>query len=162
MTVQDFIEKYKTIPNFKFIKTEYIPYAIKMAEAREIVNRTMYIETDEKKKFWYNTPMQYHLFIQRLIANYTDIEIQDPVEDYDTLNKEGLIEAIISAIPRSEYKEFDTVLRMTRDDEIANTRDLTSWLENKFDAASLLISSVLEDERVQAKLTELSEAINDK
>ena len=159
MKVQDFIQKVKTFPDFNFIKTEYVPYTTKMAEAREIVNRTMYIEENGQKKFWLNTPMQYHLFLQRIIANYTDIEFENPVEDYDALNKEGLIDTIISAIPASEYQQFDMILKMTRDDEIANIKTLTSWLENKFDTVLMLLSSVLQDEHIQTKLEEFKDVI---
>lgn len=165
MKIKEFVELNKVGAKqgsvLDHITTEYIPYATKMAEAKKIVELSMYQEVDGHKKFWINTPMQYHIFIQRIIANYTDLEMENPVDDYDILNEKGLIVEIIKAIPSQEYNEFDTVLKMTVNDEIENVRSIAGYIDNKLDTFSLLLSSVLENEEIQKKLAELQENIKE-
>lgn len=152
MDVQKFVDEYKIYGKdyvAKHITNKYVTYAKKMSEARRIVDISMYKEIDGKKIFWHNTPIQYYLFILGLVKNYTDIEINSTIEDFDLLNQTGLIQEIISAIPHSEYAEFETVLKMTADDEINNVRSLPGYLDTKIETFMTLINGIVSNEEFQ-------------
>ena len=161
MKVKDFVEAYKTgaFDVSKHITTKYLPYAEKMAEAKEIAERSCHIEVNGQQVFWQNTPMQYHLFIQRIITRYTDIEIENPVEDFDVLNEVGAIDAIIQAIPQREYAEFDTVVKMSMSDVMENERSFAGFLDNKFGALKLMLDAALEDDQVKEAITTAAQNI---
>lgn len=154
ITVSEFIKNYN-LRNDKekyvasHIVNDYVSYAIKIDECNEIINRTCYKEIGGKKFFHKNTPVQYFLFINRLIARYTDIEIgENSSNDFDELNKNGLVQAIITAIPTREYDEWRTLLQMCNDDLMLNERDLVPFLETKFEAFGMvsdIINQSLED-----------------
>ena len=157
MKVQEFITQYKLYGDdfiAKHLTNLYVSYARKIAEAHKIVDLTMYKEVNGVRHFWHDTPTQYNLFIQRLIANYTDIEMDNPLEDYDSLDALGLIEKIIAIIPQSEYSEFNTVLKMVVDDEINNIRSIPSYIDTKIDAIMLLLSGIAENEDIQKAISE--------
>lgn len=156
MNVQKFVDEYKIYGKdyvAKHITNKYVTYAKKMSEARRIVDISMYKEIDGKKIFWHNTPIQYYLFILSLVKNYTDIEIDSTdstvIEDFDLLNQSGLIKEIISAIPPFEYAEFETVLKMTADDEVNNVRSLPGYLDTKIETFMTLINGIVSNEEFQ-------------
>ena len=155
MTVQDFIDGYKAsldknVYLQKHITTEYVPYFQKVSECNKIVELTMYKTVNDKKIFWVDSPTKGNLFICRIIANYTDIEMgEDVATSFDTLNKNGLISEILQAIPSKEYKEFSTVLQMVTDDLMENTRSFAGYLSSKLDALELLLKTVMDDPEFQ-------------
>ena len=161
MTVKDFVEAFKTssFDVSKHITTKYLPYAEKMAEAKEIAERSTHIEVNGQQIFNVNTPMQYHLFIQRIITRYTDIEIENPVEDFDDLNEVGAIDAIIQAIPQREYAEFDTVVKMSMSDVMENERSFAGFLDTKFNALKILFDAVLEDDQIKEAISSAAQNI---
>lgn len=155
MNVQEFVEQYKTLGDScipKHIVTKYVPWTKKVAEAQEIINKTMYKEVGENKIFWSNTPLQFFWFVCRLIYLYTDIEMDyenNISDDYDALNELGLINKITSVIPELEYKEFETILQMCANDEYTNIRSVPSYLDTKIEAISMLVNSFINNETVQ-------------
>lgn len=161
MTVKDFVEAFKagSFDVSKHITTKYLPYAEKMAEAREIAERSTHIKENGQQIFYMNTPMQFHLLIQRIIARYTDIEIENPVEDFDTLNEAGAIDAIVQAIPQREYAEFDTIVKMSISDIMENERSFAGFLDTKFNALKILFDSVLEDDQIKEAITSATQNI---
>ena len=163
MKVQEFINQYKVYGDdfiAKRIITKYVPWTKKVAEAQEIINKTMYNDVNGNKIFWANTPLQFFWFMCRLIYCYTDIEMDYEgkiSEDYDALNELGLINKIVAAIPEAEYAEFKTILSMTADDEFTNVRSIPSYFDTKLEAISMLMNSFVNNETIQEIV---KEAIN--
>lgn len=155
MIVTEFIEKYNAVRDkSSFLKerivTNYIPYLTKVAECKEIVEKTSYTNT-QPKMYLRDTPSKYILFILRLIILYTDIEIslgtENTIQDFDSINQLsyivhdkniGVISGLITAISDKEYSEFNNVLKMVEEDLYENERSMSGFLETKF--AALLSS----------------------
>lgn len=101
------------------VVTEYVPYLNKVAIAREIVDKTSF---DADGHIRYNSPLTYLCYVLKLIENWTNIEIDTSrlADEYDDLNKTGVLDKIVEAIPESEKSEFDTIYHMVQDDLQAN------------------------------------------
>lgn len=141
-TVEKYIEKH--------ITKKYLPYAMKVAEAHNIVNSSSYYADADTKRFRLNSPARYILFVVSVLTHYTDIEIgQNVSEDYDALAECGAIEILVAAIG-DDYSEFQTVLDMVLDDEIANERELVPFLEHGIVAAQKIFEDVDTDSIVSA------------
>lgn len=97
---------------------EYVPYVEKIVLAQDIVNKTAFKDGDVH----FNSPFAYLFYILKLIERWTNIEIDATklTEEYDALNKLGLVEVIVAKIPESEKNEFDTVYQMVLDDVSRN------------------------------------------
>lgn len=133
ITVAEFVDRYERIspklqnvPNSReyYVKNakvvDYILFKDKLAVVTRIVKATT---QDSEGNFRQSSPIRYILFVTELIKAYTNIQFREGLElydDYDLLNKNGLIDQLIAAIPEAEYSEFKTLLNMTRDDLIAN------------------------------------------
>ena len=145
MKVDEFIRQYKESAKKeqvceRHINKKYLPYANKIAECNKIVENTMNIlNEDGTVSYKQNTPARFLLFHMRLISNYTDIELENEnfINDYDALNESGAFTALITKIPESEYKEFNTLLSMTVDDFMGNNRTIFSCVENLVTAIML-------------------------
>lgn len=136
----------------KHITRKYLPYSIKMAEARNIVWRSSF---NDDNKFYLDSPVRYILFVVSVLTNYTDIEFATVGEDYDKLAECGAIEAIIATIGE-DYDAFQTVVNMTLDDLMTNEREFVAYIEHVVDATKTALESVSADELTKAiqKLTE--------
>ena len=162
MTVQEFIEAYDRAPQKdqflkRHIKTDYVSYFLKIAECHKVVEFSMYKEVDGRKVFWKDSPSLFQLFICRLLAHYTDVDLgNDSANGFDELNKVGLINAIIDQIPESEYKEWNTLLQMIADDEMENVRSFAGYLDTKIDGINMLMKATAEDEELQKKIVEFT------
>ena len=130
----------------KHIKTEYISFATKMAECKEIVKRSNTKVVDGEEIFAVDSISRYFGFVMRLFALYTDITWDDTiiVEAFDALNKNGAVDMLSSCIPEREYTEFSTILQMAQDDYMMNNRDIVPFLETKINALSETIGVILD------------------
>ena len=150
MRCDEFIAKYNaSMDKNKFIKKHivrtYLPYQDKIAESKEIVKRSCYVEIDGKQFFKQNSPIFFMLFMLRVITDYTDIEYEnDGLTVFNALSEIGLLETIISAIPQKEYETFNTVLHMCKDDEMENYRSLAGFFDTKVDALGLSFNALAE------------------
>ena len=152
MDYKEFIKKYavaKDKEKFidKHIKVKYLPYQRKIAEAKKIVELTMYSEVNGKKVFQQNSPLFYLMFVMRTILCYTDItweESENIVEVYNTLCESDVFEPLILSIPQKEYDAFNTVLYMVKDDEMENYRSLAGFFDSKVDALSMVLNTLAE------------------
>lgn len=141
-TVEKYIEKH--------ITKKYLPYAMKMAEAHNIVKSSSYYADADTKRFRLNSPARYILFVVSVLTHYTDIEFGKNVsEDYDALAECGALEGIITAIGE-DYDVFQTVVNMTLDDEMSNERELASFFEHRIVAAQKMLENVDVDSIVTA------------
>lgn len=93
---------------------DYVPYVEKIVLAQDIVSKTAYKDGDVH----FNSPFAYLFYILKLIERWTNIEIDASklTEEYDELNKLGLIEKIVEKIPEKERNEFDVIYKMVLDD----------------------------------------------
>lgn len=143
MTTKEFVGYFKMAKDKKAecekrIKKNYVPILTKIAECSHLVDITSKAkdETTGIESFQLNTPGRYIAFTMKLISLYTDIEIGigfELYENFDELNENGAIDILISCIPEHEYKEFSTLLSMTVDDYMTNERELTAYIDKKFD-----------------------------
>ena len=145
MTVEKYIEEFNKSKDKKeyvekHIINKYINYENKISECKKIIDNTSHKIINGKSVYWKNTPQQRLLFIIRLIVLYTDIELgneESILSNYNELNKNGVIIAIMSCIPELEYREFEMLLSMTEEDCYENEKSISSLLETKFEALGL-------------------------
>ena len=142
-TFEDFIKKH--------ITTDYINFNMKDAICTNIIKTSCYEKSGDREIIKINSLARYMLFIMNLIKEYTDIEIEfkdgKAVEQYDELNKIGAISTLISAIPESEYAEFNTILNMKLDDLRDNEYSVIAFLYNFKESLSIsedVINSAIE------------------
>ena len=95
---------------------EYIPFAKKLDIINNITSEIVK-EVDGVKKV--NSVAQYMAFITAMLSSHTTLEFDDIYEDYDALNSCGLIEQIVALFAK-DYNEFETLLKMTITDELAD------------------------------------------
>ena len=98
---------------------EYVPIAEKITKAKSVINAGM---RDENGEFYANSPNTYILYALVKIDTWTNLDIDFtgdtmPVnEQYDALDKLGLIEKIFEKIPEKEASEFDAIYGMVLSD----------------------------------------------
>lgn len=154
MKSEEFVKGYqkakKTNSHEAFIKKHitktYLPFELKIAEAKDVVEKSCYKEINGKRVFQQNSPAFFMLFMLKVIANYTDIEIGENEEALTTFNafaEAGLFEALISIFPR-EYDSFNTVLQMVKDDEMENYRSLAGFFETKVESLDMALTAIAE------------------
>ena len=131
ISVKSFVEEFleKKITNTKvndhavedFIRAkldivEYIPFVNKMDMINDVISGIIE-EVDGVKKI--NSITQYMAFIVAMLSSHTTLEFEDMFNDYDLLNKNGLIEQIVSMFTK-DYSECETLLKMAVADELAD------------------------------------------
>ena len=123
MLVKTFIEEFinKRIQNTKtdntivsaYIKEtlkvrEYVPFREKRAIVELIVDEN----TKDINGVWKNDPItQYISFIAAMLSAHCDLELEDPIGDYDLLCESGLLMPILDTF-RNDYNDFDVLLKM--------------------------------------------------
>ena len=127
----------------KHVVATFVPYETKIAEAKNIVENSCYIDVNGSKKFWLNTPMRYILFIKAVIMLYTDLEFSDmnTLLQLNLLEQYQIVEPIIAKIG-PDYEKFQTILNMTLDDAMANERSLISYLENMGESIGIVLDEL--------------------
>lgn len=132
LSVQDFVNEFveKRVTNSKinpdavsdFIRSkleivEYLPFNVKRQVIDMVVAKAV-IEEDGVKKV--NSVEQFLSFFVSMIMVHTNLTFSEkPEEDYDALNKNGLIEPILSMFQK-DYSEFEVLLKMAIADELAD------------------------------------------
>lgn len=160
MTPKEFVEAYERAPQKdafwqRNIKDVYVSYFQKIAEAHTIVNYSMYKEVNGRKVFWKDSPSLFQLFMCRLIAHYTSIDLGDnSAEGFDELNRAGLINEIVTHIPEKEYKEWSTILEMVANDEMENSRSFAGYLDTKLEAISILMNTLIENDDIKNAISD--------
>lgn len=144
MKVNEFIENYNNANNkdeyiFNSIIEKYVPYHEKMTDCEMIILSTIKYED----KFKINSPMRFMLFITTLISRYTDIgEDEDLLTVYESLEKNNLIDKIISAIPQNEYTSYETILNMELSDYMENNRSISAIVEGLILSLENIINNI--------------------
>lgn len=166
------IDLYKLVENYnkrtstkmkeEFLKSQikiipYVEYGTKMFLADQIVN-TSCIKNDNVH---IDSCKKYVLYIYTLIKYWTNIDIKetDLLNQYDTLDKYGLVEEILGLIPEKEVVTFKSILDMKQNDLMTNKYENHAFIKEeleklypKFDA---VISPLLD--RLIDKIESLDE-----
>lgn len=127
------------------IVCEYLPFEDKIT-ACELINRVSMYKTvsEDRRVVWSNTPMRYMLFIITFIQRYTDIEVgvnkDNLLNEFNTINKYGVCE-LFKTLLEDEYRELETVLKMTVKDIVDNERSLVPYIDNKIDVLEMLFDT---------------------
>lgn len=140
----------------KHITTTYIDFVTKNVYCDSIIKASTTVKDGDREFIKINSTSRYVFFVMRLIQLYTDIELDNEniISEYDKLNEVGAINVLMSAIPESEYTEFETILNMKLDDFITNEYSVTALfynLKQGFNISEEIINSVLENLKEQNK-----------
>lgn len=139
ITVKDFVKQYKKLNSDatkniyikSMIKDDcYIPYAVKIVTANTILENSCF---DKDGNIKFDSCKKYLMYVWAIFSLYTDIELEvkNIMDEYDVLQKEGLVDIIIDSISDIEKKEFDYVLKMRQDDFVANYCGFENYIERK-------------------------------
>ena len=141
MKVTEYIENVNKITAERYdfsqhLKTKYLPYADKLAIATRAISASTYENINGINIYKQNTPMMMLFYKVGMIEKYTDIEIENPVKDYDMLCQAGLLNILLFIIPEDELKLCKKLLDMTKADLMENTRSVVSFMETKVESMS--------------------------
>lgn len=141
ITVVDFVKKFLSFSSFDLrkkyvegiiIKDKYVDYLVKVTAARDIVSISGF---DDDGNIKVNSCKQYTLYVYTLLSHYTNLDIEsgDWTVSFDLLEKNDLIEMILSYIPEKELKNFQTVLEMCRNDFMTNNYEIHNFIRSNID-----------------------------
>ena len=156
MTISKFVEKYKELNEddrsslvYDLITTEYVPYAIKIADCKRIIQNTSYTNT-EPNMFSINSPARHMLLNLQLIDRYTDLEIDynEALEIYDMLDEINAIDNIITSLPAKEVSKYRKIMKMMLKDFKMNERSMIGYLDSKLTSLGIVseaLNKIMED-----------------
>lgn len=169
ITIKEFVKKYTEFRNdvskdgyLKKIKIiPYVDYLKKVTAAENIAKRTC---KNSNGDICVNSPMRYVLFVFTVLQLYTNLIIssEDRVEDFDLLNKNGLIDKIFELIPENELAEFKTILDLSVDDFMTNHYEAHAFVESQVNRITTVVEKFFEPavpmfEKLNQKLDSMSE-----
>ena len=85
------------------------------------------------------------LYCLNLVKQYTNIEIdfKNALEEFNMLNKYGLLDMICNTIPERELQEFQMILDMTENDVVHNEYEIHSFISNQIDRFGNLFGHIV-------------------
>lgn len=157
MTVKEFINKYNALDNDEAkknyvklnISSKYVPYENKITICEKIIESSHYIKTlndsIESKKLHINSPCKHMLYCLNIVNNYTTIKVdfKNSLEEYNLLNKLGLIKLIKEAVSEEELEEFDMILDMMEKDFIANEYETKAFISGQVERFAELFGTFI-------------------
>lgn len=88
--------------------------------------------------------LQYHLFWRSVIDLYTNLERGESfVDDYDNLVRTGILPAIVSAIPKGEFDEFNRLCDYAVADLLYNTNSPEAFVSSQIERISTILGAFL-------------------
>ena len=122
---------------------DYINYEVKMVYATKIVHSSSY-DMENKTVVKVNAPMRYILFTYTLLSVYTNLDMHSDkmFEEFNILNRNGLIDEIIALIPEREVAEFNHIVSMTYDDFLVNYYEPHSFISNQIDKIGTFLEMI--------------------
>lgn len=156
MTVKEFcdgykkqsIEKQKEEWVRKAVKADYVPLAVKVNRVKEAV---IVSNCKEDGTVFFNSVKQYLLHTYMLMDLYTNIDVTPSAwnDEYDELNRLGLIGMLTAMMPQTELAEIQMLQDLIYDDFIENHNSVKSWvgkqIEKFWGQARALLGEVSED-----------------
>lgn len=139
ISVDEFVKKYKAFTSDKAKETyiaslvnmsAYVPYAVKIVTAQQILQSSCF---NKQGNIHIDSCKKYLLYIAAIFNFYTNVQLSETqiMQDYDALEKLNVINIFIKLMPERDLKIFDTVLKMSQDDLLANYCGLEHYLEKK-------------------------------
>ena len=167
-TVTDFCKKYNSMKANEskvalvqsVMNTGYVPFEMKVTICEKIVEATYYKKETmngiEVKKLHINSPSQYMSYYLWMVKEYTHINIdfKNSLEEFNLLNKSGLLDVIVGYIPEGELKEFRMLLDMVASDAMANEYETHAFISNQIERFGQLFGAI-----TKPALEQLSKAI---
>lgn len=155
MTIEQLVEELKN-PKYrddekkvellkKHLKTDYLPYEMKINSCRKILETARYKTVNGKKIYSPNGTTEYYIKIVSIIQLYYDIEMRDGEdrnEDFNLLEKNDITELLIKAIPSKEIERLATVHNILAEDMVYEA-SIVPFLENKFEAIDIVFDRML-------------------
>ena len=126
----------------KHIRREYVPYKEKVEGSERVIQSSMYKEINGVRKFAYNTPARYLLFIITIVTAYLDVEVdtENMLDEMDIIEENHVGDLLLAALP--DVKVYQTVLNMAVDDVVSTENSLVVFLDNKIDALGLSLDAI--------------------
>lgn len=169
ITVEDFINEFKEkkVMNTKiepdgvekFIRAKlniktYVPFVEKREIVEMVVAQNLQDEDGVKR---YDSIGSYMSFVVAMLASHTDFEIsKNPIDDYDELSKNGLLELVIGMF-KKDYDESEVLLKMTIAAKLEdnNLNILVGKFSNKVLEKIDVVVDVLKDKISKVKLKDI-------
>ena len=146
--VKDFVDGYSKCTSDeqrkRYIKAnlvieEYIPYEIKDAVAKKIIESTTHASADENSgtitapAYYINTAAKNMLMKLNIINMWTNIQVDfnDSLSEYNMLCKSGLFATITKMIPEMEVGEFVSLVDWARDDFMLNEMSVQGFVSGQ-------------------------------
>lgn len=144
-TVAKFCEQYNKSESTKVkellmkevIVNDYIDFQKKITICELIIKSSYFNKVNvggvEQEKLHVNSPSKYMLYCLNLVNHYTNIKVdfRDSLNEFNMLNKCGVLYEIDKYIPERELKEFKMVLNMVESDVIQNEYEIHSFIGNQ-------------------------------
>lgn len=158
ISVKEFIKKYNALTSDEgkkdFIRlniiNKYIPYENKITICDKVVESTYYIKIKEDteveiRKLHINSAATYMLYRLNIINSYTSINIdfKNSLEEYNSLNKSGLVDIIFDFIPEKELKEFNMLLEMAKSDLISNEYETKAFISGQVERFAEIFGTII-------------------
>lgn len=155
-TVEEFCKKYNNAKSNEvkgnlvkgIMNTQYVSFEMKVTICEKIVENTYYIKAEKNgmkvKKLHIDSPAQYMSYYLWIVKQYThiDINFSNSLEEFNLLNKSGLLDIIVSFIPEGELKEFRMILDMVASDTVTNEYETHAFIVNQIERFGQLFGSI--------------------
>ena len=151
------------------VKHEYMPIEKKVAAAQRILDssyRKKVKDPDgtEREVLFIDSVGEYMLTCITMIDLYTDIERSKGdgkvLEEFNTMNAAGIIDRVIAAMDQRELKEFNMILKMTRDDLMANEYENHAFVREQVERFGTLIGTAFAPVLAQLDTDKIEEIID--
>lgn len=173
-TVKDFCKRYiaskaeetKEVLIKSVMNPKYVPYEMKLTICEKIIESTYYQTVERNgakiKKLHINSPAQYMSYCLWLVKQYTnvDIDFKNSLDEFNLLNKYGLLDEFINLIPERELREFRMVLDMVGNDVVQNEYETHAFISNQVERFGELTGVLLKP--VIEQLTKTLENMDEK
>ena len=154
INVIDFVDGYNKCATAKakevYLKklevTDYVNYEVKIALATKIVNSSSY-DVEHSTVVKVNAPLRYVLYVYTVLSYYTNLDMHSEkmFDEFNELNRHGLIDVIFKLIPEREVSEFNNVVAMVYDDFLTNYREPHSFIANQIDRIGSFVEYIPQD-----------------
>lgn len=161
--ISDFVEKFEALKTDEeksemmklIIVNTYVPFNTKYIYAKLLANECCYEHvtktSSDGKPFNEKTGkikkdggLQYHLFWRSVIDLYTNLERGESfVDDYDNLVRTGILPAIVSAIPKGEFDEFNRLCDYAVADLLYNSNSPQAFVSSQIERISTILGAFL-------------------
>lgn len=132
---KNYLKKLEIIP--------YIKYEHKVVLANQIINSSCY-DQEKPNKVKIDSPGRYMLYVFTLLKTYTNLDMDNTrmLDDFNELNRRGLVDIIIGLIPEAEKNEFDKMVAMVYEDFMTNYYEIHGFVTNTLEKLSVLTDAI--------------------